>query len=102
MALLMLNARLPAIITNQRQARWDQIFTPRIAGKTVLIVGVGDMGGAVAGAARRSACASSACAAAARRTPTSTAWCRSGRSTRVLPEADFVVLAVPLTPETPT
>ena len=33
MALLMLNARLPAIVTNQRESRWDQIFTPRIAGK---------------------------------------------------------------------
>jgi phosphoglycerate dehydrogenase-like enzyme len=52
MALLMLNARLPAIVTNHRKARWDQIFTPKIAGKTVLIIGVGDMGAAVAGAAR--------------------------------------------------
>lgn len=44
MALLMLNARLPAIVTNQKKARWEQIFTPRIAGKAVLIIGVGDMG----------------------------------------------------------
>src|ERR1700721_2978967 len=46
MALLMLNARIPEILTNQRKARWDQIFSPRIAGKTVLIIGVGDMGAA--------------------------------------------------------
>jgi phosphoglycerate dehydrogenase-like enzyme len=52
MALLMLNARLPAMATNQRARRWDQIFTPAIAGRTVLVVGVGAMGRAVVGAAR--------------------------------------------------
>jgi phosphoglycerate dehydrogenase-like enzyme len=100
MALLMLNARLPAIVTNQRQARWDPIFTTRIVGKTVLIVGVGDMGAAVARAAktlglhvigvrRRGA----AHVDVDRMVPV-------GALDAVLPEADFVVLAVPLTPET--
>jgi phosphoglycerate dehydrogenase-like enzyme len=53
MMLLMLNARVPEIVTNQRQARWLQIFTPQIRGRTVLIIGVGDMGGGVAQAGRQ-------------------------------------------------
>lgn len=44
MALLMLNARVPQIVTNQRSARWQQIFTPSIEGKTLAAIGVGDIG----------------------------------------------------------
>jgi phosphoglycerate dehydrogenase-like enzyme len=53
MALLMLNSRMPAIHANQRAARWEPIFTLSIAGRTVAIIGVGEMGGAVANAAKR-------------------------------------------------
>ena len=45
MALLMLNARMPQIVANQSKSRWAQIFTPSISGKTVVIIGLGDMGG---------------------------------------------------------
>ncbi len=100
MALLMLNARIPAIVTNQRKARWDQVFTPRIAGKTVLIIGIGDMGATIASAAkvlglrvigvRRSG--------AAHRDVD--LMVPVGALDTVLPDADFVVLAAPLTQET--
>jgi phosphoglycerate dehydrogenase-like enzyme len=53
MALLMLNSRLPRMIGNQRAAHWDSIFTPSIAGATVTIVGLGDMGAAAAREAKR-------------------------------------------------
>jgi phosphoglycerate dehydrogenase-like enzyme len=100
MALLMLNARLPAIVTNQRKARWDQIFTPRIAGKTVLIIGIGDMGAAVAGPAK----ALGLRVVGVRRSgvphPDVDRMLTVGALDSVLPEADFVVLAAPLTPET--
>ena len=52
MALLMLHARLPVLMMQQRRREWRQIFTPRIAGRHLLVVGVGDMGGAVAAAGR--------------------------------------------------
>jgi phosphoglycerate dehydrogenase-like enzyme len=100
MALLMLNARLPAIVTNQRHARWDPIFTPRIIGKTVLIVGVGDMGAAVAQAAR----ALGLFVVGVRRSgaphPDVHRMVPVAALDGVLPNADFVVLAAPLTPET--
>src|SRR5258707_10562051 len=41
MALLMLNARMPNIVTNQGRSRWAQIFTPSIAGKTVVVIKIG-------------------------------------------------------------
>lgn len=100
MALLMLNARLPAMVGNQRDHRWAPIFTPCIAGKQVLVVGVGDMGGAVADAAvalgmhvtgvRRGGGAHQAVGRMV--TPDAL--------DDVLPGADFIVLAAPLTPET--
>src|SRR4051812_42620687 len=43
MALLALQARLPQMATQQREARWQQVFTPSIAGRTALILGLGEM-----------------------------------------------------------
>ena len=100
MALLMLNARIPEIVTNQKNARWDQIFTPRIAGKTVLIVGVGDMGAAAASAAK-ALCLN---VIGVRRSfaphPDVDRMVPIAALDTVLAEADFVILATPLTPET--
>ncbi|HZS82934.1 MAG TPA: D-2-hydroxyacid dehydrogenase [Stellaceae bacterium] len=53
MAILMVNARLPALVTAQRRHEWNRIFTPTPAGKTLLIVGVGRIGGAAAEHAKR-------------------------------------------------
>jgi len=53
MALLMLNNNLPQSVTNQRKGRWKQLFNTAIAGKTLLIVGVGHVGGGAAKWAKR-------------------------------------------------
>ena len=53
MSVLMLNNRLPEMFTNQRAARWEQTFNTGIAGKTLLVVGVGNVGGGVATWAKR-------------------------------------------------
>jgi phosphoglycerate dehydrogenase-like enzyme len=53
LALLSLCYRLPQMISNQQRADWQQIFTPSIVGKTVLIVGLGEMGGAAAKSAKK-------------------------------------------------
>jgi phosphoglycerate dehydrogenase-like enzyme len=100
MALLMLNARIPAIVTNQKKALWDQIFTPRIAGKTVLIVGVGDMGAAAAGAAKALGLRVIGVRRSGALHPDVDRMVSVEALDTVLPEADFVVLAAPLTPET--
>lgn len=52
MAILALNNGLPAMVTNQRECRWQQIHNSAIVGKTLLIYGVGHVGGDTATAAK--------------------------------------------------
>ncbi len=52
LALLMLNDQIPRHMTSQRNHEWRQAFSTPIRGKTVLIVGVGSLGEAVAEKAR--------------------------------------------------
>ena len=100
MILLMLNARIPAIVDNQRHSKWDQIFTSTIKHKTVLIIGMGDMGAAVATAARSLGLR----VLGVRRTGAPHELVDEMFSIdqldSVLPQADFIVLAAPLTAET--
>lgn len=48
MTILMVNARLPELMTSQREHKWNRIFTTTPEGKTLLIVGVGQIGGGAA------------------------------------------------------
>jgi phosphoglycerate dehydrogenase-like enzyme len=52
-AVLMLNNNVPVMTTSQRECRWRTVFGTAIAGKTVTIVGVGSIGGAVAAFAKK-------------------------------------------------
>lgn len=52
MAILMLNNRLSLLVTNQRQRRWERVFSTSVRGKTLAVIGVGHMGAAVAERAR--------------------------------------------------
>lgn len=100
MMLLMLNARLPAIASNQRRAVWNQIFTPMIRGRSVLIIGVGDMGGAIADAAKSLGTKVSGVRLSGAPHPSVDSMHRFDELDALLPQADFVVLAAPLTPMT--
>ena len=53
MAVLMLNNRVPEMVANQRAGCWRQTFNTGIRGKTLLVVGVGHVGGGVAVWAKR-------------------------------------------------
>ncbi len=100
MAVFMLHNRMPAIIGNQRDGRWESLYSTPIAGKTVAIVGVGNIGGAAARLCKH---------AGLRVLGVS----RHGRASEdvdemyavqgiddVLPQADFLIVATPLTDET--
>jgi phosphoglycerate dehydrogenase-like enzyme len=97
MALLMLHSHMPLFASQQRVHLWDKRASPLIAGRTAVVVGLGGMGGAIADAARhlglkvigvnRSGRPHRACA---RTLPVT-------RLSRVLPQADFLFLAAPLT-----
>jgi phosphoglycerate dehydrogenase-like enzyme len=99
-ALLMLNHGVPHFATRQRERRWDPIFMTPIAGRTVVIVGVGHIGGEVARLARRFGLR----VLGVRRSGRPHRWVHRMFTTKnlraALRQADFVVVTTPLTPET--
>lgn len=48
MAVLMLHNKMPTILSNQRKAVWESLFSTPIEGKTVGLIGVGSIGGGAA------------------------------------------------------
>jgi phosphoglycerate dehydrogenase-like enzyme len=98
---------LPRFVRSQQEGRWDFTLTDELAGKTVLILGYGSIGAAVA---RRLAGFGVRVLPVARsaRPPTSAGCEVPGVTTvhgiaelpELLPQADIVVLLVPVTPST--
>lgn len=43
-AVLLLNNHIPHHVTSQREHRWDQVFSDCIEGKTLVVIGTGEMG----------------------------------------------------------
>lgn len=100
MAFTMLHTRMPQIIANQRARHWEQLFSPNLAGRTALIVGLGDLGEAAARAAKQLELEVIGVRRTTRKSRYADAVHPYSRLDRLLSAADFVVLAVPLTPET--
>ena len=100
MAYTLLHTRMPEIIAQQRQRRWRQLFTGSLAGRTALVVGLGDLGQAAVRAAHQLGLRVIGVSRHGRKVPRATRVFRAAVLDRLLPEADFVVMAVPLTPET--
>ena len=100
MAYNLLNTRMPAIAAHQHQHRWEQLFSPSIIGKTAVIVGLGDLGDAAARAAKKLGLKVIGVRRSARKNRHADRVVSPKQLDRVLPLADFVVLAVPLTAET--
>lgn len=48
MAVLMLHSHIPAVVSNQRSHTYDSLYASPIAGKTLVVVGPGSLGGAAA------------------------------------------------------
>ncbi|HUC63705.1 MAG TPA: D-2-hydroxyacid dehydrogenase [Alphaproteobacteria bacterium] len=99
MALLMLNNHLPRIVTNQRARKWQQLYNTAIAGKTLLIVGVGHIGGGAARWARRFGLCVIGIRRSGRPHPHVDEMHRPAALRRLLPKADFVLIAAPHTRE---
>ncbi len=99
-ALLMLNNNVPAMATNQRQSRWHTVFGTPVRGKTVAIVGVGSIGGAVARYAKRLGMRVIGVRREGGRHPHVDVMYRPAQLDRVMPQADFLVATLPATRET--
>jgi phosphoglycerate dehydrogenase-like enzyme len=100
MALLMLQNAMPALMENQRRARWQQLFSTSVVGKTLAVIGVGHMGGVAAASARRLGLRVLGVRRSRRPHRHVDVMYGPGELDQVLPQADFVLLAAPLTAET--
>lgn len=100
MALLLLNNRVPSLMNAQAAHRWTQLFTSQAKGKTVLIVGAGNLGSAGAREARKLGFH----VIGVTRSGSANADCDESFAAdqlhALLPRADFVVVAVPSTART--
>jgi phosphoglycerate dehydrogenase-like enzyme len=102
MALLMLHMRMPQLSANQRAHQWSPLLTPSINGKTAVVIGFGDIGQAAGHAAHALGLRVIAVSRSGRVDAGAPAdsIVSIDRLEDVLPQADFVVLAAPLTAHT--
>ena len=100
MAVLMLHNHVPALIELQSRRHWESLYSTPIAGKTLLIIGVGHIGGGAAknckplglrvlGVSRHGAPVDHV-----------DQMYTTEQLDEVLPQADFIFMATPLTTET--
>jgi phosphoglycerate dehydrogenase-like enzyme len=99
-AVLMLNSRVPAFVTNQQAVRWEQIHTTPLKGKTLVLLGVGAIGGEVARLAKRFGMRVLGVTRSGKPHKSVDRMYRTKQLAQVLPKADFVLSTLPLTPET--
>lgn len=100
MAVLALNNGLPVMVTNQHQHRWQQIHNSSIEGKTLLIFGTGHIGSDVAAAAKFFGLYVIGIRRSGRGCENVDEMHRPDALHKLLPRADFVLVAAPHTPET--
>jgi len=100
MAYNLLNSRMAAIMANQHRHHWEALFSPNLTGKTAVIVGLGDLGEAAARAAKKIGLKVIGVRRSAQKNRYADKVVSYKQLDKVLPQADFVVLAVPLTAET--
>jgi phosphoglycerate dehydrogenase-like enzyme len=100
MAVLMLNNYMPHLMTAQRAHRWDQRSGGTVESKIALILGMGALGGGAATALKRQGMRVIGNSHSGRPHPAADLMTRGGAFRDHLHEADFLIIALPLTPET--
>jgi phosphoglycerate dehydrogenase-like enzyme len=100
MAILMLGAAIPSLVTAQRQSRWEQRYTTVVKGKTLVVVGVGEQGRSVANSGKRLGLRVIGVDVNPRPSEACDEMVPPEELTRVLPQADFIGITVPLTSRT--
>jgi phosphoglycerate dehydrogenase-like enzyme len=100
MSVLMLHNHMGQIIDNQRRAHWESLYSTPVAGKTVVVVGVGHIGRGAAG--RLKALGMHVVGVSRHGVPVDEAHetIATGRLHEVLPRADYLFMATPFTAET--
>lgn len=100
MAVLMLHSKIPAIVTNQKGKNYDSLYSSPIEGKTLVVLGTGSLGGAGA----KKVQALGVHVIGVNRRGQAVDGCDEVVTTnqldKVLPRADYMLIATPDTPET--
>jgi len=100
MAVLMLHTHMPAIVTNQREPKWESLFSTPIAGKTALIVGVGSLGGGAAKQLKALGLTVLGVNRSGKPHDSIDEMATTSGIDELLPRADFVFVSLPSTPGT--
>ena len=97
MAILMANAQLPKLVTSQRRREWNRVFTSTVEGRTLLIIGVGHIGGGIAEQAKQLGMRVIGVRRSDKPHPAVDEMFRADALHSVLPRADIVMLNAALT-----
>lgn len=100
MSILMLHSHLPAIVTNQRAKVYDSLYASPIAGKTLVVIGTGSLGGSAAVKLQALGVHVIGVNRHGHATPGCDEVVTAEHLGDVLPRADYVLAATPDTPET--
>ena len=100
MAVLMLHNKMPAILTNQRSATWNSLFSTPIEGKTVGLVGVGSIGGGAAVQLAKMPVHIIGVSRHGKPHPQVHEMVAIDQLDAVLPRMDYIFVSLPSTPET--
>ncbi len=100
MAVLMLHSHIPEVVFNQRNAVYDSLYSSPIAGKTLVVLGTGTLGGSAA----RKVGQLGVQVIGVNRSGNPVEGCDRVVTTAqlddVLPDADYMLIATPDTPQT--
>ena len=100
MAVLMLHSKIPAIVTNQRHAVYDSLYTSPIEGKTLVVLGTGSLGGSGAKKVQQLGVHVIGVNRSGRPVDGCDEVVTTDELDSVLPRADYILIATPDTPET--
>lgn len=100
MSVLMLHSHIPAVVTNQRLKNYDSLYATPVAGKTLVVIGTGSLGGSAA----KKVQALGVHVIGVNRSGQPVDGCdeivTTDKLDEVLPRADYLLAATPDTPET--
>jgi phosphoglycerate dehydrogenase-like enzyme len=100
MAVLMLHSKIPAIVTNQRSAVFESLYTSPIAGKTLVVLGTGSLGGSGAKKVQQLGVHVIGVNRSGRSVDGCDEVVTTDQLDSVLVRADYLLIATPDTPET--
>lgn len=100
MSVLMLHSHMPAVVTNQRKRLYDSLYASPIAGKTLVVIGTGSLGGAAAAQVQKLGVHVIGVNRSGQPVEGCDEIVTTAQLDEVLPRADYVLAATPDTPET--